>query len=94
MGATTDGIDWTTAGPLAAAFVGGGFAFVKGWVVPGKFYDREIERNHKQAKQIETLQAAMQDEFLPAFRNGTDALRAVTPFLNSAVRSVESEGGG
>lgn len=90
----TDGIDWTTAGPLAAAFIGGGFAFVKGWVVPGKFYEREVERNRKQAKQIEALQATIQDDFLPEYRRSTNALEALTPFLHANGGSVGNGGGG
>lgn len=81
-----DGIDWTTAGPLAAAFVGGGFAFVKGWVIPGKIYDRELRRGREQSKQLEALQATIKDEFLPAFRESTDALKAVTPLLTADAR--------
>jgi hypothetical protein len=92
--AATDGIDWTTAGPLAAAFIGGGFAFVKEWIVPGKVYRREMKRTHDQSKQLEALQAAFQDDFLPAFRESTDALKAVTPLLNSVVRNVGAGGGG
>lgn len=93
MGAT-DGIDWTTAGPLAAAFVGGGFAFVKGWIVPGKIYERELDRNRTQGHQLEKLQTTIQDEFLPAYRAGTDALERAIPLLDAVVRTSDPGGGG
>lgn len=89
-----DGIDWTTAGPLAAAFIAGGFAFYKEWVVTGKAYARERGEREKAAKQVETLQTVIQDEFLPAFRESTDALKQLTPLLNPEVGSVGAGGGG
>lgn len=76
-----DGIDWATAGPLAAAFIAGGYAFYKEWVVPGKTYKRELNRNDEQAKQIEELQTTIKDDFLPEYRKGNDALAQLAKLL-------------
>jgi hypothetical protein len=53
-----------------------------------------MKRTHDQSKQLEALQAAFQDDFLPAFRESTDALKQLTPLLNPPVRSVTPGGGG
>lgn len=91
---SADGIDWTSAGPLAAAFIAGGFSFYKEWIVTGKAFNREREERRTQAKQLETLQASFQDDFLPVYRDSVEALKKLTPLLDTAVRNVGDGGGG
>jgi len=68
------------------------FAFIRGWIVTGKEFDRVVgERNEEREERIKA-QSALTDQVMPVVHSAQDALRQAA-FAIETVRTRQQRGG-
>lgn len=67
------------------------FAFVKGWIVPGKTYEESVKQREKLETDIEVMRANMTDQILPELQRSRTVQHNLGQLFDRVMDWVERE---